>query len=72
MTLSPKFTITNRMIQAITRIERGGNRHFCRSLETRLTAASCDRAMARPGTARGLSRQFATQIMSFKTARGAL
>jgi hypothetical protein len=65
MTFAPTFTITNRMTQAITRIERVRSawhrfwaRHFRDNFTTWFTTAICDRAM----TARMVSRHITTRI----------
>lgn len=58
------FTITNRMTQAITRIEqvqsvwhRVGLGHICDNFATGFATASCDRPMTRAVSARNVSRQ---------------
>jgi hypothetical protein len=76
MSFAPKFTITNRMTKAITRIERARSDwhrfalgHFCDNFATRFTTASCDRAMTGAVTARQVSRFVTIQTAQFQTLR---
>ncbi len=74
MTFTPKFTITNRMTQAITRIGRARSEwhslkfsRLCENFATWFTAKSCDRSKTRAATFRRLSRQIAIQIVPFRS-----